>query len=168
MAAYNGVNGATMTANSVLLQGVLKGDWGFSGVVVSDWSATTSTVPSAMAGLDLVMPGPDGPWADKLLAAVRNGSVPESAIDDKVMRILTMARRLGGFDGRSAPALLELIDPALLRRATSSSFVLLSNRRALLPLDKATLKSVALIGPNVFAPQTRSEEHTSELQSHVN
>jgi len=155
MAAYNGVNGATMTANSVLLHDVLKGDWGFSGVVVSDWSATTTTVPTALAGLDLVMPGPDGPWADKLLAAVRNGSVPESAIDDKVMRILTMARRLGGFDGRSAAAPLELIDPALLRRATSSSFVLLSNRRALLPLDKATLKSVALIGPNVFAPQTQ-------------
>ena len=155
MAAYNGVNGATMTANSVLLQDVLKGDWGFSGVVVSDWSATTSTVPSAMAGLDLVMPGPDGPWADKLLAAVRNGTVPESAIDDKVTRILIMARRLGGFDGRSAAAPIELIDPALLRTVTSSSFVLLSNRRALLPLDRAALKSVTLIGPNVFAPQTQ-------------
>ncbi len=155
MAAYNGVNGATMTANSVLLQDVLKGEWGFSGVVVSDWSATTTTVPSALAGLDLVMPGPDGPWADKLLAAVRNGSVPESAIDDKVTRILAMARRLGGFDGRSAAAPLELIDPALLRTVTSSSFVLLSNRRALLPLDRAALKSVALIGPNVFAPQAQ-------------
>ena len=155
MAAYNGVNGATMTANSVLLQDVLKGDWGFSGVVVSDWSAATTTVPSAMAGLDLVMPGPDGPWADKLLAAVRNGTVPESAIDDKVTRILIMARRLGGFDGRSAAAPIELIDPALLRTVTSSSFVLLSNRRALLPLDRAALKSVTLIGPNVFAPQAQ-------------
>jgi beta-glucosidase len=155
MAAYNGVNGATMTANSVLLHDVLKSDWGFTGVVVSDWSATTTTVPSALAGLDLVMPGPDGPWGDKLLAAVRNGTVPEAAIDDKVSRIFALARRLGGFNGRTAPATPELIDPALLRKVTSSSFVLLTNRHALLPLNKATLKSVALIGPNVLEPQTQ-------------
>src|SRR5215831_16550212 len=73
MAAYNSVNGATMTANSPLLHDLLKGEWGFEGVVVSDWSATTSTVPSAIAGLDLVMPGPHGPWAEKLVAAVRAG-----------------------------------------------------------------------------------------------
>src|SRR5439155_14356279 len=66
MAAYNSVNGATMTANSVLLHDLLKTEWGFSGVVVSDWSATTSTVPSALGGLDLVMPGPTGPWGDSL------------------------------------------------------------------------------------------------------
>src|SRR5258708_5275557 len=155
MAAYNGVNGATMTANSVLLHDVLKSDWGFTGVVVSDWSATTTTVPSALAGLDLVMPGPDGPWGDKLLAAVRNGTVPEAAIDDKVSRIFALARRLGGFNGRTAPATPELIDPALLRKVTSSSFVLLSNRRALLPLNTAKLSSVALIGPNVLEPQTQ-------------
>jgi beta-glucosidase len=155
MAAYNGVNGATMTANSVLLHDVLKSDWGFTGVVVSDWSATTTTVPSALAGLDLVMPGPDGPWGDKLLAAVRNGTVPEAEIDDKVSRIFALARRLGGFNGRVAPATPELIDPALLRKVTSSSFVLLSNRHAVLPLNKATLKSVALIGPNVLEPQTQ-------------
>ena len=155
MAAYNGVNGATMTANAVLLHDVLKSDWGFSGVVVSDWSATTTTVPSALAGLDLVMPGPDGPWGDKLLAAVRNGTVPEAAIDDKVSRIFALARRLGGFNGSTAPATPELIDPALLRKVTSSSFVLLSNPRAVLPLHKAKLRSVALIGPNVLEPQTQ-------------
>ncbi len=155
MAAYNGVNGATMTANAVLLHDVLKSDWGFTGVVVSDWSATTTTVPSALAGLDLVMPGPDGPWGDKLLAAVRNGSVPEAAIDDKVSRILALARRLGGFNGSKPAVAPELIDPALLRKATSSSFVLLSNQRGLLPLNKARLRSVALIGPNVLEPQTQ-------------
>ncbi len=155
MAAYNAVNGATMTANSVLLHDVLKSDWGFTGVVVSDWSATTTTVPSALAGLDLVMPGPDGPWGDKLLAAVRNGSVLEAAIDDKVSRIFALARRLGGFDGSPAAATPELIDPALLRKVTSSSFVLLRNQGGLLPLQKAKLGSVALIGPNVLEPQTQ-------------
>lgn len=61
MAAYNSVNGDTMTANVPLIRDVLKGEWKFHGVVVSDWNATRSTVASALAGLDLVMPGPDGP-----------------------------------------------------------------------------------------------------------
>lgn len=155
MAAYNAVNGSTMTANAILLHDVLKSDWGFTGVVISDWSATTTTVPSALAGLDLVMPGPDGPWGDKLVAAVRNGAVPEAAIDDKVSRIFSLARRLGGFNGSGAAAAPELVDPDLLARVTSRSFVLLSNRRGLLPLKKANLRSVALIGPNAIEPQTQ-------------
>jgi len=154
MAAYNAVNGATMTANS-MLHDVLKSDWGYGGVVVSDWSATTSTVPSALSGLDLVMPGPDGPWGDKLLAAVRNGTVPEAAIDAKVARIFALARRLGGFNGSKLDGTPELIDRALLRKVTSSSFVLLSNRRGMLPLTKNNLTDVALIGPNALEPQTQ-------------
>jgi len=155
MAAYNAVNGPTMTANAILLHDVLKSDWGFTGVVISDWSATTTTVPSALAGLDLVMPGPDGPWGDKLVAAVRNGAVPEAEIDDKVSRIFSLARRLGGFNGSGAAAAPELIDPSLLSRVTSRSFVLLSNRLGLLPLKKANVRSVALIGPNAIEPQTQ-------------
>ena len=155
MAAYNAVNGATMTANSVLLQQVLKADWGFTGVVISDWSATTTTVPSALAGLDLVMPGPNGPWGDKLVAAVRKGAVPEAQIDDKVSRIFSLARRLGGFNGSKPAVKPELIDHALLRKATASSFVLLSNGHGLLPLKQADLKRVALIGPNALVPQTQ-------------
>lgn len=155
MAAYNAVNGPTMTANAILLHDVLKSDWGFSGVVVSDWSATTTTVPSALAGLDLVMPGPDGPWGDKLVAAVRSGAVPEAEIDDKVSRIFSLARRLGGFNGSMAAEAPELVDPDLLSRVTSRSFVLLSNRRGLLPLNKANVRSVALIGPNAIEPQTQ-------------
>jgi beta-glucosidase len=155
MAAYNAVNGPTMTANAILLHDVLKSDWGFTGVVISDWSATTTTVPSALAGLDLVMPGPDGPWGDKLVAAVRNGAVPEAEIDDKVSRIFSLARRLGGFNGSVAAAAPELIDPSLLSRVTSRSFVLLSNRLGLLPLKKANVRSLALIGPNAVEPQTQ-------------
>src|SRR5919109_1435609 len=99
MAAYNSVNGATMTANRPLLTGLLKGEWGFTGVVVSDWSATTTTVSSAVAGLDLVMPGPQGPWGDRLIASVRHGAVPESVIDEKISRLLTLAGRVGALDG---------------------------------------------------------------------
>ena len=155
MAAYNAVNGPTMTANAILLHDVLKSDWGFNGVVISDWSATTTTVPSALAGLDLVMPGPDGPWGDKLVAAVRNGAVPEAEIDDKVSRIFSLARRVGGFNGSLAAARPELVDPGQLTRVTSRTFVLLGNGRGLLPLKQANVRSVALIGPNAIEPQTQ-------------
>lgn len=103
MAAYNSVNGTTMTENADLLNGVLKEEWGFDGVVVSDWLAARSTESSALAGLDLVMPGPEGPWGDALLAAVEQGRVPVSVVDDKVLRTLRLAARVGALDGAGGP-----------------------------------------------------------------
>jgi beta-glucosidase len=161
MAAYNSVNGATMTANRPLLNGLLKGEWGFSGAVVSDWSAATSTVGSADGGLDLVMPGPDGPWGEKLVAAVRDGRVAESTVDEKVARLLTVARRVGALGGAadgngSAPAGASgaaPIEPSLLRRVAGRSFVLLKNEAGLLPLPAGRVERVALIGPNAVEPQ---------------
>jgi beta-glucosidase len=159
MAAYNSVNGATMTANAPLLTDLLKSEWQFGGVVVSDWSATHSTAPSARAGLDLVMPGPDGPWGERLLAAVRAGEVAESAIDDKVARLLRLSRRLGALGGPASPPAAAtgpmLIDPALLREAAARSLVLLANPRGLLPLKAANVRTIALIGPNAIDPQTQ-------------
>lgn len=157
MASYNSVNGATMTANRSLLRGVLKGEWRFAGAVVSDWSATTSTVASAEAGLDLVMPGPNGPWGSKLLDAVRERRVDEAVIDDKVARLLHVARWLGALDasgdGHVAKPHAALIEPSLLRDVAARSFVLLKNDRDLLPLGAGRIGSVALIGPNALAPQ---------------
>jgi beta-glucosidase len=165
MAAYNSVNGAAMTANPTLLRGLLKTEWEFPGVVVSDWSATRTTVPSATAGLDLVMPGPDGPWGDYLLAAVRAGRVPQAEIDDKVSRLLVLAERVGALNGAAVEATVgaggaarrppSLVDPALLREVTSRSFVLLKNDRGLLPLQAAGLDKLALIGPNAIDPTTQ-------------
>jgi beta-glucosidase len=163
MAAYNSVNGAYMTANRPLLHDLLKTEWGFRGVVVSDWSAAYTTVPSAQAGLDLVMPGPHGPWGDQLVAEVRAGAVAESDIDDKVARLIGLARRVGALNGSiggdppqhrmaGAPA---LVDPALLRKVTSRSFVLLSNPRGLLPVPSGSVERLALIGPNAVEPQTQ-------------
>jgi len=155
MAAYNSVNGATMTANLPLLRDVLKDEWGFGGVVVSDWSATTSTIASAAGGLDLVMPGPEGPWGDKLVAAVRAGKVTEAAIDDKVARLLGLARRLGAMNGaghHAAAPHAAHIDPALVRETAARSFVLLKNEGGLLPLVPGRARRVALVGPNAVAP----------------
>ena len=162
MAAYNSVNGAFMTANRTLLHDLLKTEWGFQGVVVSDWSATYTTVPSAHAGLDLVMPGPLGPWGDQLVAEVKAGAVTEAEIDDKVSRFAALARRrrrLQRMDRRRSHQNREpdcrASRPTLLRKVTTRSFVLLSNRRGLLPLKKANVRSVALIGPNAIEPQTQ-------------
>ncbi len=180
MAAYNAVNGALMTEHPGLLRGVLKGEWGFTGVVVSDWSATRSTVATAQAGLDLAMPGPRGPWGAALVEAVRSGAVAEEVIDDKVLRLLRLARHVGALagpgldgaalddtgldgdalDGASLPGArlpgtepaAAPVPPALLRRAAAASLVLLRNEDQALPLDPAAIRTVAVIGPNAVHP----------------
>ncbi|HZC40137.1 MAG TPA: glycoside hydrolase family 3 N-terminal domain-containing protein, partial [Streptosporangiaceae bacterium] len=105
MAAYNSVNGPTMTENE-LLASPLKSEWGFDGLVVSDWTAVRTTAAAACAATDLAMPGPHTPWsAGRLTAAVKAGEVPEQAVDDKVRRLLRLAARVGALDGVSdAPA----------------------------------------------------------------
>ena len=168
MAAYNLVNGSRMTEHARLLGEVLKGEWGFTGLVTSDWDATRSTVPTAVGGLDLAMPGPNKFWGPALAEAVRAGLVPEHMVDDKVARVLQVARRVGaltgpngdagtGADAPPAAAAANgdgpaLMSPALLRRAVAASFVLLHNDGAALPLDPAGIRSVALIGPNAVHP----------------
>ncbi len=156
MAAYNGVNGSTMTENP-LLRGILHDEWGYDGLVVSDWTAGRSTVPAARAALDLAMPGPArrfGPWGDALVEAVRAGQVDEALIDDKVLRILRLAARVGGLDGVPAPASPPAVDiPGELRAAAAASFVLARND-GLLPLDRSSLGRVAVIGPNAEVART--------------
>ncbi|WP_345799826.1 glycoside hydrolase family 3 C-terminal domain-containing protein [Microbacterium sp. AZCO] len=159
MAAYNGValDGveSTATAHGPLLNGVLKDEWGFDGVVVSDWLATKDTVASADGGLDLVMPGPGGPWDAALVAAVERGDVDESVIDDKVARILRLAHRVGAF--ASEPVEVATPEPDepgvrdLVREATARSIVVLAND-GLLPLDPRAVPRVALVGANAVEP----------------
>jgi beta-glucosidase len=151
MAAYSGVRGTPMTEND-LLTNPLKTSWAFDGVVMSDWFATHSTVAAGRAGLDLVMPGPDGPWGDALLAAVRAGVVPESTIDDKIRRLLRLAARVGALEG-VAPA-TPIAEPApqaeisdLVRRVSAAGSVLLAND-GILPLSAGELRRLAVIGPN--------------------
>jgi beta-glucosidase len=155
MAAYNKVNGMPMTENAPLLAGVLKGEWGFAGVVTSDWHATRSTTATALATLDLAMPGPDGPWGDQLARAVSDGLVTEKVLDDKLIRLLRLARRVGALNRlelEDSAAHVRLIDAALLRRATAETFVLLSNAGQTLPLDPREITSLAVIGPGALRP----------------
>ncbi|MPY56208.1 beta-glucosidase family protein [Streptomyces spongiae] len=164
IAAYNSVNGTTMTENTELLTGVLKEEWGFDGVVVSDWQAARSTEASALAGLDLVMPGPDGPWGAALLTAVEEGRVPEDVIDDKVRRILRLAARVGALDGLDTPETEPVPDDvrSRIRDLAVRGSVLLRND-GMLPLRPDTLRKVALIGPNAvrFALQGGGSAHVT-------
>ncbi|HEX9560780.1 MAG TPA: glycoside hydrolase family 3 C-terminal domain-containing protein, partial [Candidatus Dormibacteraeota bacterium] len=108
-----------------------------------------------------VMPGPHGPWGEQLVAEVNAGTVDEADIDDKVARLIGLARRVGALNGsidsdatEHAPAgSRALVDPALLRELTARSFVLLSNPRGLLPVRSAGVERLALIGPNAVEPQ---------------
>ena len=159
MAAYNSVNGTTMTEHPLLTE-PLKGEWGFDGVVVSDWFAARDTVAAGRAGLDLVMPSDDSPWGEALVAAVRDGAVPESAVDEKVRRILRLAARVGALDD-AAPAAPppDPVPPAeiaaTLREAAAAGAVLLTNPTGLLPIDPTTVRRVAVIGPHADQPRVQ-------------
>ncbi len=155
MSAYNRVNGVYAASSRELLTEILKREWGFPGVVVSDWGGCMDTIADARAGLDLEMPGPARRMGEKLLAAVRAGAVDEREIDDKVRRILRLLERSGLLD--AAPEVEERADDrpahrALARRAAAESMVLLRNR-GLLPLDARALRRVAVIGPNAEVGQ---------------
>ena len=117
MSAYNAVNGTTASEHE-LLEDPLNASWGFDGVVVSDWTAVRS-VAAAEAAQDLEMPGPDGAWGDALVAAVRDGRVDEAHIDRKVLRLLTLAARVGALDGFDAPAAPTPIDGRAVARETA-------------------------------------------------
>ena len=108
MAAYNDVNGVAATEHGDLNNGVLKSEWGWDGLLISDWGATKTAAPAANGGLDLVMPGPRGPWGDQLVAAVRSGDVAEATIDDHLSRLLRLAGRVGALRGIAAEATAEL------------------------------------------------------------
>ncbi|MEU5423383.1 glycoside hydrolase family 3 N-terminal domain-containing protein, partial [Streptomyces sp. NPDC020667] len=95
MAAYNQVNGVTMTENHYLQHEVLRGEWGFDGCTVSDWLAARDTVRAIRGGLDIAMPGPRTVYGPALAAAVRAGEVPEALVDAAVRRVLLLAARAG-------------------------------------------------------------------------
>jgi beta-glucosidase len=157
MAAYNQVNGTTMTENP-LQRDVLKREWGFDGVIMSDWYATRSVAAAGEDLLDLAMPGPESPWTKWLLEAVQSGKIAESSVDDHVLRILRLAARVGALDGLTAATLpaRRWSDDELsaeLRTSSAAGMVLIKNDR-LLPLSAGSLQQVAVIGPNAATART--------------
>jgi beta-glucosidase len=147
MAAYNNVDGVAATEQDELNNGVLKSEWAWDGLLVSDWGATKTAAPAANGGLDLVMPGPRGPWGDQLVAAVRSGDVAESTIDDHLARLLRLAGRVGALRGIAAERTAEprpLLAPDStamrldLRNLASAGMVLLKGQDVL-PIDDSLI-----------------------------
>lgn len=155
MTAYNRLNGGYCTEDEALLGGILRGEWGFEGFVVSDWFGIGSTAGSARAGLDLEMPGPARIFGPALADAVRAGEVDEALVDAQVARLLGALDRRGALDGRGEEPERSVDRPehrALAREAATESIVLLRNE-GLLPLDPAALRTLAVIGPNAGRAQ---------------
>ncbi|WP_424711805.1 beta-glucosidase family protein [Microbacterium sp. SLBN-111] len=151
MSAYNSVDGVTMTEND-LLETPLNSEWGFDGVVMSDWTAVRS-LDAATASQDLAMPGPAPAWAD-LAGAVRDGRVSEADLDRKVLRMLLLAERVGALGDAPAIEPAPLDATAFARESAVAGTVLLAND-GILPLEPSTVGSIAVIGQNARDARTQ-------------
>jgi beta-glucosidase len=153
MDSYNLTNGEHMSQNRHLLTEVVKKDWGFDGMIMSDWSATYDGVAAANAGQDLEMPSGAHMNRETLLAAIKQGKVSVATIDEHVRRILHTAVRFGWLDREqqemTIPRFNQMGRQAALEGARES-LVLLKNDGNLLPLNKSKIKSIAVIGPDAY------------------
>jgi beta-glucosidase len=180
MCAYNRVNDRYACENPHLLTDILKGDWSFSGFVVSDWWATHSTEDSANAGLDLEMPGGERPlfpggsspsperFGARLKAAVLAGRVPAARLDDMVARILTSRIASGQLDrtstGNHAAVVTSEAHQDFAEQLSEQGTVLLKNAHGVLPLDPDHMRSIAVIG----AAAEANALYTGGGSAHVN
>jgi beta-glucosidase len=153
MDSYNLVNGEHMTQNHRFNVQILKQEWGFDGVLMSDWDATYNTLAAANGGLDLEMPSSKYFNSASLLPLLRNGEVSGGVLDDKVRRMLRTAIRFGWLDRPQTDASISRYDvggrSASLQGA-QEGVVLLKNAAGALPLDVSKLRSLAVIGPNAY------------------
>ncbi|PYH41053.1 beta-glucosidase H [Aspergillus saccharolyticus JOP 1030-1] len=149
MTAYNKVNGTHVSENKKIITDILREEWGWDGLVMSDWFGTYSTSDAINAGLDLEMPGKTR-WRGTALAhAISSNKVAEFVMDERVRNVLNLVNwvePLGIPEHAEEKALNRPEDQALLRRAASESVVLMKNEENILPLKKE--KSILVIGPN--------------------
>ncbi len=152
MCSYNQLNGVPVSRNALLLDQILRREWGFGGLVVSDWGAVSDRVGGVQAGLNLEMPSSMGRTDAEIVAAVRAGKLSEEQLDRVVAE--TLAVTLRAHDARRTGATFDPVaHHALARRVGGESIVLLKNDGALLPLDLNKSVRVAVIG--AFAQMPR-------------
>ena len=152
MTAYNKINGVHADSHELTLKKILRGDWGWNGLVMSDWGGTNSTADSLNAGLDLEMPGPTRHRSVKTVKeAVEKGLVSESTITDRARNVLELIEKVGGFENPEIPPERSVDNPAhrqLIREVAGQGIVLLKNDKDTLPLSKDQVKGkkIALLG----------------------
>lgn len=164
MSSYNSVGGVTVTENE-LLETPLNSEWGFDGVVISDWTAVRS-LASAEASQDLVMPAP-GAWGDALVEAVRDGRIAESIVDRKVRRILLLAARVGALGDAGPAPLVDVEDGVAFARLASAEGMVLLENSGELPWNASELRSVAVIGNNADVARTQGGGSATVIPEHV-
>jgi len=154
MCAYPSVNGQFGCENTHMLKDILRGEWGFKGFVQSDYTATHSLVPAALAGLDLAMK--HDVWSDEgMKAAITGGKLDESVIDTMLIRRYSQMFRLGILDHpRTVTSIAAEKDGAIARSIAEQGAVLLKNNDKQLPLEAKALHSIAVIGPYAGAAHT--------------
>lgn len=148
MTSYNRLNGSWLTEQQAMLVDLLRGEWGFEGLVMTDWFAVASTEASLRSGLDLEMPAPARALGDVVREAIADGRVPEADLDAAVTRLLHALDRIGALDEPTPPVVPKpptAADTDLLRRAAADACVLFTND-GLLPLDAGAVRRVAVIG----------------------
>lgn len=156
MAAYNKFCGEFCAENNYLVRKILRNEWGFDGVYVTDWGAAHSTVPSMEAGLDLEMGTlidkyEDWYYANPLIEAVKSGKIPMSLVDEKVGDVLRVMIKTNVLDPkkRFGPGSMNTKEhQQATYDAAAEAIVLLKNQNNLLPLDFSSIKSLAVIGDN--------------------
>src|SRR5438132_5385857 len=153
MDSYNLTNGVHLTQHAYLNTDVARKEWGFEGIMMSDWNATYDAVAAANGGLDLEMPFAKFMNRENLLPAIKEGKVSVATIDEKVRRILQTAIRFGWLDREQTDLSIPRYNPQgrlAALQAARESMVLLKNEGSLLPLNKTQTKSIAIIGPDAY------------------
>lgn len=150
MSSYNLVNGTYANENPQLLQEILRGEWGFTGVVVTDWGGSNDHALGVKTGSTLEMPSPGGDAVRELLAAVKSGKITESDIDARVEELLTLLEDAQKLRAHK-PAADRKEHHRLARRAAAEGMVLLKNEDGILPLDPAA--KVAVVGDFAAVPR---------------
>ncbi|OAL53187.1 hypothetical protein IQ07DRAFT_585132 [Pyrenochaeta sp. DS3sAY3a] len=152
MTAYNKVNGTHADSHDFLLKQILRGEWGWKGLVMSDWGGTNSTADSLNAGLDLEMPGPTR-WrtVEAVTKAFKNGEVSEATITDRARNVLELIEKVGAFENPEIPPEQSIVDPKhskLIRDVAGQGITLLKNDGGILPLRKEDVKgkTIGLFG----------------------
>lgn len=156
MDSYNLVSGLHMTQNGYFNTEVVRKQWAFDGLVMSDWGATYDGVAAANGGLDLEMPTGRFMNRGTLLPALRDGRVKETSIDEKVRHLLTLAARFGWLDREQTDlSLSKYSEPnhQLALQTARESMVLLKNDGPLLPLDNSKIHSILVVGPDAYPAQ---------------